>query len=192
MEGNSLKNFVIITGPQAVGKMAVGMALREKENYRLFHNHMTIEFVKELYGYMNKEARVLVNNLREAVFKDVLEKEMNFTYTYMWGFNLESEYVYIDDLIRRFEENNWCVTIVELEADVETRLARNGTELRLHHKATKRDLEWSNNELVKSLEKYRLNSNPGEITHPNYIRINNENKSPDEVADEILAYLNNL
>lgn len=187
-----MKNFVIITGPQAVGKMAVGLALREKENYRLFHNHMTIEFVKDLYGYMNREARVLVNSLREAVFEDVLDKEMNFTYTYMWGFNLESEYVYIDNLIRRFEEKNWCVTIVELEADVETRLARNGTELRLQHKATKRDLEWSNNELVKSLEKYRLNSNPGEITHPNYIRINNEDKSPDEVAGEILTYLNNL
>lgn len=37
-----MKPFLIITGPQAVGKMATGIALKNKYNYSLFHNHMTI------------------------------------------------------------------------------------------------------------------------------------------------------
>lgn len=185
-----MKPFIIITGPQAVGKMAVGMSLREKFNYRLFHNHMTIELVHDLYGSLNREYRSLVSKLREDVFDDVVEQNLDgFVFTYMWGFNLESEYVYIDNLIEKFESKGWKVTIVELEADVETRLRRNKSELRLQEKKTKRNIEWSDNELVKSMDKYRLNSNPGEITHPSYLRVNNTNLEPDEVANKIYEYI---
>lgn len=185
-----MKPFIIITGPQAVGKMAVGMSLREKYNYRLFHNHMTIELVYDLYGSLEREYRSLVNKLREDVFLDVVEKDLDgFAFTYMWGFNLESEYIYINNLIERFESKNWTVTIVELEADVDTRLERNKSELRLREKKTKRNIEWSDNDLVRSMDKYRLNSNPGEITHPSYLRINNTNLEPDEVADQIYKYI---
>ena len=43
----------IITGPHAVGKMSVGMTLAKRLNIRLFHNHMTIELVKDIYGYID-------------------------------------------------------------------------------------------------------------------------------------------
>ena len=35
------------------------------------------------------------------------------------------------------------------------------------------------------MEKYRLNSLEGEITYPNYIKINNTNLSASEVAERI-------
>lgn len=185
-----MKPFIIITGPQAVGKMAVGMALQEQFNYRLFHNHMTIELVHDLYGTLDQECRKLVNTLRENIFDDVVKKDLEgFVFTYMWGFNLPSEYIYVDNLIEQFESQGWNVTIVELEADVETRLIRNRSELRLQEKKTKRNLEWSDNELKKSLEKYRLNSNPGEIKHPSYIRIDNTDLSPREVSKQIYDYI---
>lgn len=37
-------------------------------------------------------------------------------------------------------------------------------------------------DLIKTMEKHRLNSNEGEITRENYLRINNTNLSADEVA----------
>lgn len=182
-----MKPFIIITGPQAVGKMAVGMALKEKYNYRLFHNHMTIEMVIDLYGQLD---RGLVDKMRQMIFDDVVKKDLDgFCFTYMWGFNLESEHTYINDLIDMFESHDWQVYIIELEADMTTRLARNRTELRLKHKATKRNLEWSDNDLKGSMEKYRLNSNEGEITHPRYLRVNNTNLSPDQVAEMIYDYI---
>jgi hypothetical protein len=46
-------------------------------------------------------------------------------------------------------------------------------------------LEWSENNLKKSLEKYRLNSLEGEITKEEYIRINNTSMSAEEVAKVI-------
>lgn len=35
--------LVIITGPQAVGKMTVGQELEKLTDLKLFHNHMTID-----------------------------------------------------------------------------------------------------------------------------------------------------
>lgn len=184
-----MKNFVILTGPQAVGKMAVGLALQDKANYRLFHNHMSIEFVKELYGGLNREQWDLVEKMRSTVFDHVSQLDINFTFTFMWGYNLESDHQYIASLIELFEAKEWQVFIVELEASVHVRLERNVTPLRLKNKASKRDTEWSNNDLVKSMDKYRLNSEDGEIKHPYYLRVNNEKKTPEMVADEILEYI---
>lgn len=37
--------FVLIFGPQAVGKMTVGQELAKITGLKLFHNHMTIDLV---------------------------------------------------------------------------------------------------------------------------------------------------
>jgi hypothetical protein len=40
------------------------------------------------------------------------------------------------------------------------------------------------------MEKYRLNSNEGEITHEAYIKINNSQLSVDQVADQVIEAFN--
>ena len=42
-------NFIIIYGPAAVGKMTVGKELSKLTGYKLFHNHMSIEFVLQFF-----------------------------------------------------------------------------------------------------------------------------------------------
>lgn len=185
-----MKPFIIITGPQAVGKMAVGMALREKYNYRLFHNHMTIELAKEIFGCFNKQTKETIKEMRETIFNQISKSDLEgFVFTYVWAFNLESEYNYVYDLIEKFESKGWTAFIVELEADVETRLKRNRTSLRLENKVSKRNLEWSDKDLLSSMEKYRLTSNENEINFPRYMRIKNTDLSPDEVALLIKDYI---
>lgn len=183
--------LLIITGPQAVGKMAVGMAIAEKIGMRLFHNHMTIELAKDIYGDMTPDAWQLVGQLRKDIFESVKKSELNgFIFTYVWAFNIEEEYDYIYNIIEDYKKEGIESYIVELEADLDTRLERNRTPLRLEHKASKRDLEWSDNELVTTMEKYRLNSNEGEITHEAYIKINNSQLSVDQVADQVIEAFN--
>ena len=72
-----------------------------------------------------------------------------------------------------------------MEADLDERLKRNKTENRLANKASKRNLEWSQNDLLKSVQKYRFNSRENEIKEPNYLRINNTNISAEDVAKMI-------
>lgn len=181
--------FILIAGPQAVGKMTVGKSIMEKTGLRLFHNHMTIEPVLRLFPYNAKEAKYLINHFREEIFKAMAKSDQEgMVFTYMWAFNLQSEYDYVESVIDIFESHGATTYIVELESDLETRLARNRTPYRLEEKPTKRNVEWSEKEILNSLNKYRLNSNPGEIKHPNYLRLNNTNLSPDEAADKIIEH----
>lgn len=43
--------LVLIIGAGAVGKMTIGQELMKITNLRLFHNHMMIEPVIDIFGY---------------------------------------------------------------------------------------------------------------------------------------------
>ncbi len=58
---------VFIIGNAAVGKMTVGQELAKITPLRLFHNHMTIEPVIEIFGYFNQKA---TSRLREVIFEE--------------------------------------------------------------------------------------------------------------------------
>ena len=58
------------------------------------------------------------------------------------------------------------------------------------NKPTKRDLEKSDRRLIEAEDKYRMNSYENEVKDKNYIRINNENKSAEEVAKIIKEKFN--
>ena len=49
-----MPKFVLIIGPQAVGKMTVGQELSKLIDYKLFYNHMTIEMVRLIFDYDKK------------------------------------------------------------------------------------------------------------------------------------------
>ena len=73
-----------------------------------------------------------------------------------------------------------------LFSDLETRLKRNVTPHRLERKPSKRDVEWSTKDILKTHEKYRLNSYDDEFICDSHIKIDNTDLSPEEVADLIV------
>ncbi len=74
------------------------------------------------------------------------------------------------------------IRYVELVAPQKIRLQRNITENRLKHKASKREIEISNQRLINDDKNYRCVSNDGEIQFDNYIKIDNSNLSAELVA----------
>jgi len=182
--------FVLIVGPQAVGKMTVGQALAQKTNLKLFHNHVMIEIARELLP-LEKYGWGLVLELRESVFRHFARSaEEGMVYTGLWAFDKPEDYSYFEGLIAfwREERPNVEVYIVELEADFDERLRRNSTENRLAHKPSKRDLEWSEQDLRSAHEMYRLNSEPGEIKEKKYLRLNNTHMSAEDAAAKICEH----
>ena len=97
---------------------------------------------------------------------------------------------YLNQLKDLFESSRGKFYFVELYADVNTRLERNVTPHRLESKLSKQNVEWSNNELVKSMEKYRLSSNEDEFIFDTHYKIDNTNLSPEEVANMIVEKYN--
>lgn len=81
-----------------------------------------------------------------------------------------------------FKEKGGECYFIELETTLEERLRRNKTENRLLNKPSKRNLEWSENDILKTIEKYRMNSYEGEIKYENYLKIDNTKLSAEETA----------
>lgn len=175
--------LVFLIGDAAVGKMTVGQELMKITDLRLFHNHMTIEPVIEIFGYFHGKS---INRIREIIFQEfVASDNYGLIFTYMWAFDQKFDWDYVEHVTDIFRKNGADVYYVELVAPQEIRLQRNVTENRLKNKASKRDIEISNQRLIDADKKYRCVSNDGEIQFDNYIKIDNSNLSAELVAEMI-------
>jgi len=178
--------LVVIFGPHAVGKMTVGQELAKLTGLKLFHNHMTIDIVSDLFENIPNERARLTTLFRKEIF-DAFSKtdEYGMIFTYMWALDCKEDWDYINEVEELFKSRGAEVYYVELTADFDLRIQRNKTENRLLNKPTKRNVEHSEG-IFRWLEsKYRLNSLEGEITKINYLKIDNSNLSPDIVAQII-------
>lgn len=172
--------LVFIMGDAAVGKMTVGQELMKRTALRLFHNHMTIEPVLEIFGAFDGKT---INELREVIFHNFAASDnYGMIFTVMIDFDSAADWAYLEHVRQIFAPYGTEFYYVELIAPQEVRLARNKTENRLRHKASKRDLETSDQRLLRDDENHRCVSFPGEIPFDNYLRIENADMPPEEAA----------
>lgn len=184
-----MANLIIISGPQAVGKMTVAEALRDKIGYRLMTNHDSIELsdvVFERKSGAQKEFNLLI---RKAAFETAVKYDVDLIFTFVMAYSEKEDWDYVMNLKNIFEESGGNFYFVELIADLDTRLKRNITPHRLERKPSKRDVIWSESDILKTYEKYRLNSYEDEFVCDNHLKIRNDELLPDEVADIIIEKL---
>ncbi len=184
------KILVLILGPHAVGKMTVGQEIARTTGLRLFHNHMSIELTRKLFAYSEKEWGILNRSIRQTVFELFAKGDFpGLIFTYMCAFDMQSEFDYLEGIIGLFKSHGAACHVVELCADFDERLIRNKSENRLLYKESKRDLEWSEAEMRRTSETYRLNSHEGEQQpFESYLKIDNTHLSPETVADMIKTH----
>lgn len=185
-----MANLIIISGPQAVGKMTVAEELKDKIGYSLMVNHDSIEVSDKIFGMKTPAQRELNQSIRRSVFEIAIKYDVNMILTLVVAFELPEEIEYLNNLKSMFEKSGGKFFFVELEAELETRLERNVTPHRLESKKSKNDIEWSKNDLLKTMQKHKLNTSEGEILFPNHIKINNTNLSPNEVAEIVIKRFN--
>lgn len=172
--------LMFLIGDSAVGKMTIGQELMKITDLRLFHNHMTIEPVIEIFGYFHKDS---IAKIREIVFEEYAASDnYGLIFTYMWAFDRQADWDYVETVADIFRKKSADIYYVELVAPQEIRLQRNITENRLSHKASKRDVETSNQRLINNDLSYRCVSYDGEIPYDNYIKIDNSKLSAENVA----------
>ena len=178
--------LVWIIGDSAVGKMTVGQELMKITNLRLFHNHMMIEPVLEIFGEFRGST---ISRLKDIIFEEfAASNQYGMIHTFMWAFDTPSDWDYVRRISQMFADRGATLYYVELVAPQEVRLVRNATENRLQHKASKRDIEQSNQRLLNDDARYRCVSYEGEIPYPNYLKIDNTNLSATETAQMIQKY----
>ena len=180
--------LLFLIGASSVGKMTTGQELAKITDFKLFHNHITIEPVIELFGEFKLE---ITNKLRKIYFEEFAKtNNYGMIFTYVWDFNQKSNWDEIEAIKNIFIKYNSEFYYVELIASQKERLRRNCSENRLLHKPSKRDIDFSNRLLIEDDEKYRLVSNLNEIQFDNYIKIDTENLSAKDTALKIKEYFN--
>lgn len=175
--------LLFLFGDAAVGKMTVGQELAKITDLRLFHNHMTIEPVIEIFGYFNPAA---IDGLRRVIFEEYAKSgNYGMIFTFMFAFDRKEDWDELERVKDIFRPYGAEFYYAELVAPQKIRLERNATENRLMHKASKRDIAISNQRLINDDNNHRFESLPGEIPFENYIKIDNSNLPPEKAAEMI-------
>ena len=85
--------LVILIGNGAVGKMTVGQELAKITDLRLFHNHMMIEPVLEIFGAFRGD---VIQKLRSVIFEEFAKSDnYGLVFTFMWTFDMPSDWEYL-------------------------------------------------------------------------------------------------
>lgn len=188
--------LLLITGPPAVGKMTVGRAVCAASDFRLFHNHHTIEPLIEIFGFGTPAFTVLNGEFRRRVIEEAAASGTRLVFTLVWNVELQEDADEVRRLMAPYVEAGLPVSWVELYADLETRLERNVGESRIAEKRSKRDLAWSDAHVRELESAYVMNTRPGHPTPADalladvaHLRLDNSDLTPEQAAARIVEWL---
>jgi hypothetical protein len=186
-------HLVVIFGPPAVGKMTVAHELTGLTGYKLFHNHMTVEPVLDIFEFGSPPFSRLVDAFRRMIMEEAADSGLRgLVFTFVWGLELQGDLEVVSSYVELVESRGGRVSFVELFAEQDVRISRNTTEFRLDRKRSKRDVEFSQRNLLELDEEFVMNTG-GEPTIAekawagrDYLRIDNTDLSAAEVAARIV------
>ena len=181
--------FVMLFGPPAVGKMTVGRELSRLTGYRLLHNHMTVEPVLDIFPFGSPPFTRLVSEFRRRILEEAIAAELpGLVFTMVWGLELAD-----DRALSRRTSTWWRPRAAGCRSWSCTPRWRSGwpataTELRLSEKRSKRDLEFSDANVLDLEDNYVMNTGDGStLAEPmfagrDYVRIDNTDLPPEGAA----------
>lgn len=189
-------SLIVLIGAQAVGKMTVGKELEKQIEAKLLFNHQTIDLFATYLGYTD-DTFALSSNVRKDLFKAFVKNKGNnatnsIIFTVLIQFDQPDDIDFLTEISSLFLNEGESVYFVELTTDLDERLKRNVHEERLLEKPSKRNIEFSKNELLTDMKEHRMVSNENEWNElfPNVhsLKLDNTFLSPTETASQIVAY----
>jgi hypothetical protein len=79
-------NLVFIYGPPGVGKLTVARELAALTGYKLFHNHVTIDWAKTLFDFGTEPFWKLVVRLRQTIFEEAAAEGVSIVGTFVYAY----------------------------------------------------------------------------------------------------------
>jgi cytidylate kinase len=182
-----MPNLVVIFGPPASGKAAVGYELARLTGYRFFHNHLTADPAAALFGWGGERFGRMVDTLRDVLFREAASDPSipGVVFTYAWGLNLPGDTALMTKISGLFAETGGQVFFVELLASLETRLAREGTPFRVGLKPELRDAVAARARQHEYAAKFIMNTDGTIPLNYPHLVIDTENIAPDAAATHV-------
>jgi hypothetical protein len=185
----SAPTLVFLIGPPAVGKMTVGRELARRTGLPLFTNHHTIDVVLPFFPFGSPPFNRLVREFRRRIMEEVAASDLpGLIFTFVRAFDDPGDDAQVAQFSAIFTSRGGRVVHAELQATQEERLRRCATELRLAQKPFMRDVAVSRERLLDADASYRLDSGGRFEGRPDWLRIENTDLPPEDVAARIIAH----
>jgi hypothetical protein len=182
-----MPNFVVLFGPPASGKAAIGHELAALTGYRFFHNHLTADPAAALFGWGTERFSAMVDATRDLLFREAARDSTipGIIFTFVWGLDLEGDTALMQKTASLFKATGGKVFFVELLAALETRISREGTPFRLQLKPSQRNVEAARARQIEIDAKYRMNTGGTlPLAYPHLV-LDTERMTPADAAKEI-------
>ena len=117
--------LLFIYGSPAVGKLTVANEIAARTQFKVFHNHLSIDAVEPIFDYGTKPFGRLVSLIRVETVREAARENVDLIYTFCYAKDLDDAHV--KKITEVTEENGGEVCFVLLKADREA-LNRRVTE----------------------------------------------------------------
>jgi thymidylate kinase len=170
--------LIFIYGSPAVGKYTVANEIAKLTNYKVFHNHLTVDAILPIFEFGTPPFTKLNDEFRKLLIAEAVLHDVNLITTYCYAKGLDDERV--NNLLKLVEENGGEVNLVLLTCERKELEARVLAESRQKFEKVK-TVEL----LGEVLEKYELFST---IPNRESLVIDNTNLSAETVANLIVEH----
>jgi tRNA uridine 5-carbamoylmethylation protein Kti12 len=107
--------LVFIYGPPASGKLTVAKKLAKLTGFRLFHNHVSIQFVQSLFEFGSKSFSRLTDKYRTEMIEEAAKEGVDTIFTFVYG--KTSDDPFVRKIIRKVNAHGGKVCLVRLHCD---------------------------------------------------------------------------
>jgi len=170
--------LIFIYGSPAVGKLTVAKAIAAQTDFKVFHNHLTIDAVKPVFEFGTKSFWKLVHQFRIETIAEAARENVDLVYTFCYAKDLDDAHV--AETTKVVEENGGEICFVLLTAEkteIEKRVLEE-SRLKFEKAASLELLHgfWENYELFSP------------VNERESLIIDNTNLSPEETAKRIIEH----
>ena len=170
--------LIFIYGAPAVGKLTVANEIAKQTNFKVFHNHLSIDAIEPIFDFGTKPFARLIDLIRVETIAEAARENVNLIHTFCYA--KDSDDKYVAKVTEAVESNGGEICFVLLIC------AKNELEQRILAESRKQFGKANNLEILNEiLDKYDLFS---PVPERKSLQIDNTNLTPEVVARKIIGH----
>ena len=118
--------LIFIYGPPAVGKLTVATELAQLTGFKLFDNHVSIQFVRSIFEFGTRRFWKLTDKFRLSMFEEAAKDGVDTIFTFVY--NKATDNPFVKKTIQKVTKRGGQVCFVRLLCDEEELAKRVNSE----------------------------------------------------------------
>lgn len=107
--------LIFLYGSPAVGKLTVAKKIAELTDFKVFHNHLSIDCIEPIFEFGSPSFFKLINMIRSETVAEAARAGQNLVYTFCYA--KDSDDAHVAEITKNVEDNGGEVCFVLLKAD---------------------------------------------------------------------------